>query len=114
MPLPEHNENRNAWRSALPWAFASLVCSYASAFMQWLYGYYHWQVIFAYPRWEAPQHVRGPVFTMFDIMHFHQILFAVGATILAIACMRQRPKWIGVAVLIPAVLLLFLAAFLMT
>ncbi len=113
-PLSENDEDRNAWRSALPWAIASLVCSYASAFMQWLYGYYHWQVVFAYPRWEAPPHVRGPLFAMFDIIHFHKILFAVGATILAIACMRHRPRWIAATVLVPAVLLLFLGVCLMT
>ena len=107
-------EDRTAWRSVLPWAIASLVCTYTSAFMQSLYAYYHWRVVFAVPFWEAPKHVRGPLFAMFGFIHFHEIVFSGIATILAIVCMRHKPKWLGVMVLVPAVILLFAATFVMT
>jgi hypothetical protein len=82
--------------------------------MHWLYGYYHWKVVFAHPRWDIPDHIRDPVFAVFRIIGFHKVFFAIGATALAVVCMRHKPRWIGVAVLIPAVLMLFLACFLMT
>lgn len=109
-----NHQVRSTWRSALPWAIASLLCSYASGFMQWLYGYYHWQIVFAYPPWDKPEHVRGPLFAMFGILDSHEILFAAGATLFAVFCLRHQPRWIGVAVFVPAVLLLFTAVFMMT
>ena len=53
--MPGDGDDRYVRRSALPWAIGSLVCSYASGFMQYLYGYYHWQVVFAFPPWKPPR-----------------------------------------------------------
>ena len=106
--------DQSASRSALPWAIASLACTYASAFLKWLYGYYHWQIVFAFPHWEPPQHVHEPLFAMFGILQYHGVVFAVGATILGIACTIYRPRWVGVTVLGLAVLMLFVTIFLMT
>ena len=106
--------NQGASRPVLPWAVASLACTYASAFLKWLYGYYHWQIVLAFPRWEPPQHVHEPLFAMFGILHYHGLVFAVGATIFAIACTVHRPRWVGVTVLGLAVLMLFVTVFVVT
>ena len=112
--MPDTSGEQNNPRSAVPWAMASLVCSYASGFMQYLYGYYHWQVVFAFPPWKPPEYVRGPMFAIFGILQAHKILFAVGATVFAVICLRHGPRWIGVAVLVPAIILLFAAVFVVT
>ncbi len=114
MSLSEGNTERKRWRSALPWALGSLVCSYASGFMQWLYGHYHWSIVFSSPRWQIPDQIREPLFGLFNVIDFHEKLFAAAATGLAVVCVRHRPRWIGIAVLIPALLLLFTATMLMT
>ena len=101
-------------RSALPWAVASLACTYASAFLKWLYGYYHWQIVFAFPNWEPPQHIHKPLFAMFGILKYHGVVFAVGATIFAIVCTMHRPRWVGILVLGLAVLVLFGTVFVVT
>jgi hypothetical protein len=82
--------DQGASRSVLPWAVASLACTYASAFLNWLYGYYHWQIVFAFPRWEPPQHVHEPLFSMFGILQYHGVVFAVGATIFAMGLIPKR------------------------
>ena len=76
-----------------------------------MYGYHHWKVIFPHPRWNIPEHIRDPVFALFDIIDFHKVFFAVAATVLAIACVRHRPRWIGGLLLIRAVLMVFVTAF---
>ena len=73
-----------------------------------------WQIVFAFPRWEPPQHVHDPLFAMFGILLYHGVGFAVGATIFAIACTVYRPRWVGVTVLGLAVLMLFLTIFMVT
>lgn len=108
------NTARLGWRFALPWALASLICSYASGFLWWLYGYYHWDIVFASSGWQIPDSIHAAVFRLFDIVALQQKLFALAATGLSIVCLRHRPRWIGVAVLIPALLMLFSATMVMT
>jgi hypothetical protein len=94
-------------RSALPWAVASFACTYASAFLQWLYAYYHWQIVFAFPHWEPPEHIHEPLFAMFGILKNHGVAFALAAILLAIVSTMYRPRWIGVTALVLAGYLFF-------
>lgn len=94
-------------RSALPWAVASFACTYASAFLRWLYGYYHWEIVNTFPLWEPPQHIHEPLFAMFGILQIHGVAFAVAAILLAIVSTMYRPRWIGLTALVLAGWLFF-------
>lgn len=94
-------------RSALPWAVASFACTYASAFLRWLYGYYHWEIVNTFPLWEPPQHIHEPLFAMFGILQNHGVAFAVAAILLAIVSTMYRPRWIGLTALVLAGWLFF-------